>query len=134
MPIVYRLETEEGRGPYESGAVARVNSIAQQHGRHLYDDMPPGMYLAPKDDEFFGFATIKQYEEWTAHEEVRKAFAGTIEGYYKPVKLRFAVYDAPSVRRGFKQAVFKKREAKLIEARSPDAPRKRTKQQERIAA
>jgi hypothetical protein len=127
MPRVYRLETEDGHGAYKSGAVSHVEDIAHKHGRQLYADMPPGSYVPGfrPGKHFFGFKTIKQYEWWTAHEEVRQALVSPMGYDQKPLAMRFAVYEVPSVIATQHQAVFDRSKAKLVEARSPATPRKR---------
>jgi hypothetical protein len=136
MPRVYRLETHDGkRGPF-TGTLAAwdVNDVAEQHGRHLGEDMPgpnsdPAIKTAFNKSKYgsirFGFARIKDYERWTKHPDVRKAFAEW-KNPRDGDTLHFAVYEVPKiVAKSAHQAIFAAGTAKLIDSRSPATPRKR---------
>jgi hypothetical protein len=133
MPRVYRLETQRShKGPF-TGTLAAwdVNDVAEKHGRHLAADMP-APYEDPAirrvyrraGDYRFGFARIKDYERWTKHPAVRKAFAAW--QHKDGDQLHFAVYEVPEIAAASEhQAIFNPLTAKLVDSRSPAEPRKR---------
>lgn len=85
MQYVYRLETEDGLGVYNSGTVMRVQN---ELGLDLYfnKSVHPNPYNDPglsyawermpeHDDWFFGFTDPEQMQQWFYSAEIRNALA-----------------------------------------------------------
>lgn len=112
MQYILRVEHEDGKGVYASGAFESVcddDSVA--HPAPWMDETLGYDRLTNRRDWYFGFASIEQLEEWFYNPSWRSMLA---EDY----GLRLAVYSLPagSFRLGHKQAIFMREDARLVEA------------------
>jgi len=95
---VFRVETADGSGPYgtDNPFIEHMNAVHgdAEHPSPEDDPLLDGIY----PDEFCGFATLNDLEEWFAGYEDVLADAG----------FEISVYTVPlySVRYGLQQAVF----------------------------
>jgi hypothetical protein len=111
---IWRLETKDGRGVYESGHYWKVAD--HEPDRHPTPFLDLGLDFNSWEEigKFhFGFASIEQYTQWMYRRKWRMGF--------EEKDLVLSRYEVPvrHSRVGDKQAVFKKKYAKLIEQRSP---------------
>lgn len=121
MKYIWRIETAKGEGPYTGRTV-----IAPHVSTQLYGDIEghhPGPYSDPKlgyndaaDREawYFGFATLTQYRAWCPTAELRR---GLREAGFTLNK--YEVHD-DCMRRSNFQAIFRRKDARLVDTRPTD--------------
>lgn len=123
VAIIFRVETEEEFGPYscevyenkpQRGAPSYFQSGTGSTPWHPHPSEDGFTWWDIDDSHYFGFDTEADLKEWFFREEKDPE---KLEAW----DLTIATYDVPDddVKFGGRQLIFYRREAKLIERRTP---------------
>ena len=102
MPTVWRIEDDEGAGPYDSG----LGWDELYHHQHSVRHPAPGAEGEPwfrkcgvSRDYVFGFTSLEQFHAWFSPEDIEAI-------YYKGFILRTYEVEEEHIMRGERQCAF----------------------------
>lgn len=122
MPIVYRLESEDGEGIYQMNRDAEFEDVISpfmmaslRHPRPNKDAGLAGFWSRTwaTSHWYFGFSSKAQMKRWFNSKKARKVFAE------KGVQCNLYEVSKDDFRRGVAQAIFVKHRAKLVKTLDP---------------
>lgn len=109
--LVYRVENENGNGPYVGGAHDLLWLMREDHNT-FYDDPADDPHPGPRDDGIDWMAA-DEYSALASPEAAQTWFEGYGEVLHG-AGFELTVWEAQDVRHGSKQVVFRKDSARMV--------------------